>query len=327
VNTATKPVRVCVLGSLLLLAGVECQAQNKAAAPADTATYAAEQGSASLAKFNLGSSVETVNTEDGSARYTGIERGFGFVYSPSDNVNAYGLRRRAFEAPALSTFPQRAGRDNPGLDFWLRPRSVGDTEIGLKARIGKSLTANVAAFRSDNDEEFGSRIGPAGLYTGRTRREGIEFSVDNRWSNGVSALLSYSLSRSSYSDTLCGNVCVSLARSGTYGRTYAPDQIVYGELSWRYPRFGLVTAVEAKYVGRGYTDGLNSDQTAAYFVANARLGLEQQAGRWRLQEFARVDNLSGRSYFGLSTNDTGLRLVDPAATRNYSIGISAGYSW
>jgi len=309
---------------MLLLAAFDCAAQDKALA--DKPTYTTDQGSGSLAKFELGNSTEAA-ADDGNARYTGMERGFGFIYSASDNVNVYGLRRRAFEAPALGTYSPRAGRDNPGLDFWLRPRSVGDTEIGLKARITQGLTASLSAFRNDNEEEFGSRMGPAGLYTGRSRREGIELSLDNKWSNGIGALLSYSLSRNSYSDSYCGNVCVSLARSGTYGRTFAADQVVYGELSWRYPRLGFVTAFEAKYVGRGYADGLNSDQTAAYFIANARLGLEQQAGRWRLREFARVDNIAGRNYFGLSNNDTGLRLIDPAATRNYSIGISAGYSW
>jgi iron complex outermembrane receptor protein len=322
VYTVTIPVRVYILGLLFALAALECRAQEKI--PVDKATYVAGQDNAALGKFNLS---DWSNADDGTVRYTGIERGFGFVYRASDNVNLYGLRRLAFESPALSPLPQRAGRGNPGLDFWLRPRGVGDSEVGLKAKIGKNLTASVSAFRSDSDEGFGSRMGPAGLYLGQTRRDGIEFALDNRWSNGVGAFLSYSLSRNSYSDAYCGSVCLNLARSGTDGRVSTSDQILYGELSWRYPRFGLVTALEAKYVGRGYADDLNSDRTAAYFVANARLGLEQQAGRWRLQEFARIDNIGGRTYFGLSSNDTGLRSTDPAAPRNYSIGISAGYSW
>jgi iron complex outermembrane receptor protein len=306
---------------LIALAAGYCHAQQSTAA--DRATYASEQDGA-LNKLNTGAPAES---DDGAAKYTGIERSFGFIYRATDNLNLYGLRRKAFEAPALSTYPQRAGRDNPGLDFWLRPRSVGDTEVGLKARVMNGMMASFSLYRSDSEEEFGSRFGPAGQYVGRTRREGLELALDSKWSNGFGAMVSYSLSRDSYSDSYCGAVCVSYARTGTFGRTAASDQVLYGEVSWRYPRFGLVTALEAKYVGRGYNDDLNSDHTAAYFVANARLGLEQQAGRWRLQEFARVDNISGRTYYGLSTNDTGLRLIDPSAPRNYSIGISAGYSW
>lgn len=322
-HTAITPVRVCILGFLLALAVVECKAQGSD--PADKAAYAAEQSGTSLSKINLG---VPVDSDGGIARYAGIESGSGFVYRASDDVNIYGLRRRAFEAPALSTFPQRAGRDNPGLVFWLRPKSVGDTEVGLKAKVGKGLMASIAAFRSDYEEESGPRMRPTGSYGGRIRRDGIEFALDNKWSNGFGAMLSYSLSRISYSDSYCGSVCLGLVRSGTVGRTSSTDQVLYGEVSWRYPRFGFVTALEAKYVGRGYTDDLNSDRTAAYFVANARLGLEQQAGRWRLQEFARIDNIGGRNYFGLSTSDTGLRLIDPSSMRNnYSIGISAGYTW
>ncbi|HYD81699.1 MAG TPA: TonB-dependent receptor [Paucimonas sp.] len=327
-HTVPLSVRVCVLGSLLAMLSLHAQARERI--QDDSGHYLTEAGGGAAEQANPGGTDGTgpAATQTGALRHFGLENGFGMVYRASDSVNLYGLRRRAYELPALSVFPRRIGRDNPGLDFWLKPRNVGDAEVGLKARIGKNLIASVSAFQNDSEDEFGSRLGPAGQYTSRSRRDGVELSLDSRWSNGVGAFLSYSLTRTSYTDASCGAVCANLGRATALARqSGAPDQILYGELSWRYPRFGLVTALEAKYVGRAYSDDINSDRTAAYFVANARLGLEQQAGRWRLQEFARIDNLTGRNYLGTAGGDSGFRLYDPNASRNYSIGISAGYSW
>lgn len=322
-NTIASSARILIVFSLLATAG-------------GPAAMAEETKSGARPTFGVddGSPRPTARTDEGSdallspglkmSPASGQQRSAGFVYKPSASLSFYGVRASGFGVASATASTSRFGRDNPTLDYWLRPRAYGEAEVGFKAKLSNGLVASVAAFRSDSEEEFGSRLGPAAQYTGRTRRDGVELGLGGRWGNGFAATVNYALVRNTFSDAYCGAACASFTR-GVGAPRSAPEQVLSGELSWRYPRFGLVTALEAKYVGRG--EDFVSDRTTAYFVANARLGLEQQAGRWRIQEFARVDNLTGRSLFNPTTGDSGFRLFDPAANRNYSIGISAGYTW
>ncbi len=48
------------------------------------------------------------------------------------------------------------------------------------------------------------------------------------------------------------------------------------------------------------------------------------SGVWTLREFARVNNLADRNYVGsVIVGDTNGRFFEPAARRNYLIGVSA----
>jgi len=326
VETIAVPARACILGVVLGLSAA-AHADDK---PAERPVYGIDRPGIKLGSTGARTDAQAnwlLPPESSLASGFGPQRSASFVFQAADNINFYGTRRQGFDVPSLNAYPARFSRETPGLDYWLRPRNYGEAEVGFKARLSRDVVASVAAFRSESEDEFGSRIGPAGQYTGRSRRDGLELAVGGRWSNGFGASLSYALARNYYTDSYCGSACAYLTRTGQHGRSAGtPEQVLFGELSWRHPRLGLVTALEAKYVGRLGADDIHSDRTASYFVANARLGLEQQAGRWRFQEFARVDNLLNRSY-AVPAGLEGFRVFDPAAGRSYSIGISAGYSW
>jgi iron complex outermembrane receptor protein len=53
-------------------------------------------------------------------------------------------------------------------------------------------------------------------------------------------------------------------------------------------------------------------------------GVVQQGRRWRISEFARIDNLTDRNYVGsVIVNETNSRYYEPAPRRNMTVGIQA----
>ena len=58
-----------------------------------------------------------------------------------------------------------------------------------------------------------------------------------------------------------------------------------------------------------------------------RAGFAQQSGRWQFREFVRIINVGNLNYVGsVIVGDTNGRYFEPAATRNYIIGVSASVS-
>ena len=67
----------------------------------------------------------------------------------------------------------------------------------------------------------------------------------------------------------------------------------------------------------------NTDSPTATRSSNAAAGLVQQAQRWRLTEFVRVDNLFDRNYVGsVIVNEGNARYFEPAPRRNMTVGLS-----
>ena len=99
----------------------------------------------------------------------------------------------------------------------------------------------------------------------------------------------------------------------------------YGELSWAYPQAsGLNAALEVQYAAKMYVNDRNTDAAPAWTIANLRVGFEQQVGGWTLREFARLNNVANVNYVGsVIVGDINGRYFEPAATRNFVVGISA----
>ena len=64
----------------------------------------------------------------------------------------------------------------------------------------------------------------------------------------------------------------------------------------------------------------------SYTVFNLRAGFDQSYRNWSFKEFARVENLFDRDYIGsVRVNDTNQRFFEPAAGRNWLVGVNASY--
>nr|WP_019140973.1 TonB-dependent receptor [Noviherbaspirillum massiliense] len=272
--------------------------------------------------------------DSGSAGYHALNPVLGATYRLNREVNLYASYGKGFETPTLNELSYRPGAPAAaGFNFGLKPARSENVEVGVKARIASRVRASLAVFHIDTEDELVvlSNTGGRAVFqnAGKTRRDGIELLVDGNWNNGIGTLLSYSLLRAVYADPFCSGPCSASTQVPSGNRIPGvPRQTAYGELSWRHPASGFSTALEGKYVGKVYVDDVNSDAASAYFTANLRFGLEQQAGRWQLREFARIDNLADRQYIGsVIVNEGNRRFFEPAPGRNYTVGVTASYGW
>jgi iron complex outermembrane receptor protein len=269
--------------------------------------------------------------DSGSTRYHAATPVLGATFRLTPAVNLYASYGKGFETPTLNELSYR--QSGAGFNFALRPARSDNIEAGIKAAIRPHWHANLAVFRTDAKDELAvlSNTGGRAVYqnAGKTRRTGVELALEGKWNNGVGMLLSVSQLRAIYTDAFCGAACTPDTQVQPGNRIPGvPARVGYTELSWRHPANGFTTAIEGRYVGKVYVDDVNSDAAAGYFIANLRAGVEQKTGRWRLREFARIDNVAGRRYAGsVIVNEGNQRFFEPAPERNYLIGISAIQSW
>lgn len=232
-------------------------------------------------------------------------------YGNAGRLRIYGSHGQGFMLPASGAWPGLAGSDDGG-DPAASLKTDG-AEFGLTAPLGRNVSASLSLYRAGS-----------GQYApGMMRHDGLALALDGAWANGVSARLAYTSGQALQARTACLGLCVGA--DSVLGYTGGvPEQTMYGELSWRHPRLGFRAGLEARYVNRGEAAEFSSTSTTAYFNANAHVGIEQRLGGWRIQEFARIDNLASRGYGG---SEAPGRYFDFGGERNYQIGIRAGYSW
>ena len=108
-----------------------------------------------------------------------------------------------------------------------------------------------------------------------------------------------------------------------------PLASAYAEMTGSYPRAaGFEAALEMQYVGNIYVNDRNTDAAPASTMSNVRISFEQRGERWVLREFARLNNLTNRSYVGtVIVGDANGRYFEPAAKRNALFGISIGANY
>ena len=119
----------------------------------------------------------------------------------------------------------------------------------------------------------------------------------------------------------------ALVKSGNHiPGTYSSQ--LYGEVSWKAPSLGFATAFEGRYNSKVYVDDINSDTAPSYTIFNLRAGFEQKLSAWGFKEYVRVENLFDKDYIGsVRVNDTNGRFYEPAAGRNWLLGLNAGYKF
>lgn len=268
--------------------------------------------------------------DSGGVRYHALTPVLGATYKLSKAANLYASYGKGFETPTLNELSYRPG--GSGFNFALQPSKSNNIEAGIKAFIGSHLRTSFAVFHIDTDNELSvlSNSGGRAVFqnAGKTRRDGIEWSIQGNWPNGVAALLSASAMRAVYADAFCCSASAPPVPVPAGNRIPGvPARQAYAELSWRHAG-GFSAALEGKYVGKVYADDLNSDAAPAYFIANARAGFEQKFGPWQMREFVRIDNLAGRDYAGsVIVNEGNRRFFEPAPGRNYLAGVSLAYAW
>ncbi len=242
-------------------------------------------------------------------------------YAVNDDVSVYTSYGRGFETPTLNEISYRPDGD-PGLTFGLMPSVSTNLEAGIKARMaGGLLTAAVFHTRTDDEIVSAGSSGGRTSYqnAGRTRRDGLELSWSGEFAQHWRTQVAYTLLNARYADDGSGNI-----RAGNKIPGIA-RQAAFASLAWAPPE-GWQAGVEGRYLSKIYVNDANNADAPAYFVAAASVGYVKQVGQWKLNAYARVDNLFDRDYAGsVIVNEANGRYYEPAPGRNAGVGVGATY--
>lgn len=277
-------------------------------------------------KFTSGTGNNGDNS--GSVSYSKTTPVIGATWKVLPALNLYANYGEGFETP---TFIEAAYTSTlayvPNLK--LKPSESNNYELGAKAFLGDNTRVNLTLFKTDTENELvldKTDVANRAIYTNanKTTRSGIEMSVDSQLSHNVGLYGAYTLLDAKF-DSTYKNLDNNEIKSGnTIPGTYRTQ--LYGEASWKAPSVGFSTALEGRYNSKVYVDDANTYTAPSYTVFNVRAGFQQNVSNWRISEYLRVENIFDKDYIGsVKVNDSKLRYFEPAAGRNYMVGVSATY--
>ena len=273
--------------------------------------------------------------DSGGVRYQATLPVAGLLFAATPALHLYATAGRGFETPTLNELSYRPNGAT-GLNLGLKPARSDSVEFGVKTRFvfaaGTSLLANAAVYETGTRDEIVtlSNIGGRATYTnaGRTRRRGVETSLDWNFADDWHLQAAYTLLDARYRDafTTCnaspcvvptvqvpvGNRIPGVAGSSGYAElVYSPER------GWR-------GGLEARHAGKVWVDDANSDAAARYATLNARVGYLWRVARWTVEGFGRVDNVTDRRYAGsVIVNEGNGRFFEPAQGRAVVVGATA----
>jgi iron complex outermembrane receptor protein len=254
----------------------------------------------------------------------------GLLFRAAETTSLYANYGRGFETPTFLEIAYR--NDQSGLNFDLEASRSRHAEMGIR-HVTERARFSAAAFRVTTENEIVVDRNTGGRATfknvGHTRRTGLELGGDVQLGGGLDARAAWTYLRAAFTegfDTVISNTnTVAAVPAGAALPGTAKNQL-FGEL--RYRREAWFAKVEGLYRTRVATNDTNDEFADAYAVFNLAAGLTQRASRWRVTEFARIDNLGDRNYAGsVIVNETNRRYYEPAPRRNVTVGVQASLSF
>lgn len=236
---------------------------------------------------------------------------------------AYASYGKGFETP---TFTEMAYSTlaTSGINFDLKPASSDTYELGLKSQNAFGLFT-LAVFNTVTKNDIVPDDANAGRNTFRnaeqTLRQGAELAWQHQLWQDLKLSASYSYLDATFDADIAATSTKPLIEKGTYIPGIAKNQ-VFTRIAWQ-PEQGFQAGLEARYMDKIYVDDLNSDTAPSYTVVAANVGYLWVNRDWKVNSYARVDNLFDRNYVGsVIVNDSNSRFFEPADGRNFSVGMS-----
>lgn len=91
-------------------------------------------------------------------------------------------------------------------------------------------------------------------------------------------------------------------------------------MAWK-PKAGLYGGVDAQYSDKIYVNDINTEVAPSYTTISAYTGYVWNMNDWRVNTYARIDNMLDKNYIGsVIVNDGNGRFFEPADGRNWSAG-------
>jgi iron complex outermembrane recepter protein len=267
----------------------------------------------------------------GSVEYQKTTPVIGAIWKAAENLNLYVNFGKGFETP---TFIEAAydnvaiGAGKPNLS--LKPSESNNFELGLKSFLNDYTRLNLTLFHISTKNEIVVNQTNAGrssyINANDSKRDGLELSVDSNFDHGFTTYFSYTYLDARF-DSNYQNTSGNLIKSGNrIPGTYKSQ--IYGELAWRHPVIGFFSALEGRHNSQVYVNDINTDKAPSYTIFNIRAGFEQNLSSWRFKEYLRIENITDKDYIGsVRVNDGNGLFFEPAAGRNYLVGLSAQYKF
>ncbi|RQO49197.1 TonB-dependent siderophore receptor [Variovorax sp. KBW07] len=267
--------------------------------------------------------------DSGNARYSRTLPVASLRYQATPDLALYGSIGRGFETPTLNELSYRSGGAS-GLNFALRPSVNDSIELGAKARLaGGLLTAALFQTRTRDEIVTDTNVGGRATFqnAGRTRRNGFELGWQHETSDHWRTQLAYTWLDATYRDAFCSPSPCAAANTVAAGNRIPgiAKQSLFASLGWVPPE-GWRAGVEMRALGRIQANDVNTASAPGYVVAAMYAGYLKKWERWEFNAFARVDNLFDRRYVGsVIVNEGNGRYYEPAAGRNWTVGLSGAY--
>ncbi|MFV5382090.1 TonB-dependent receptor domain-containing protein [Acinetobacter towneri] len=233
---------------------------------------------------------------------------------------SYGI---GFETPTFTemAYPTLA---TSGINFDLKPASSDTYELGLKSQNAFGLFT-LAVFNTVTKNDIVPDDANAGRNTFRnaeqTLRQGAELAWQHQLWQDLKLSASYSYLDATFDADIAATTTKPLIKKGTYIPGIAKNQ-AFTRIAWQ-PEQGFQAGLEARYMDKIYVDDINSDTAPSYTVVAANVGYLWVNRDWKVNSYARVDNLFDRNYIGsVIVNDGNSRFFEPADGRNFSVGMS-----
>ncbi|MGQ1538972.1 TonB-dependent receptor family protein [Acinetobacter baumannii] len=235
---------------------------------------------------------------------------------------AYVSYAKGFETPTFTEMAYRPDGQS-GFNFDLTASTSDTYETGLKSQ-NQLGDFTLAVFQTKTKDDIVSAGNSNGRSTFRnadkTLREGVEFAWIKKLWRDLTATASYSYLDATFDADIPALGNIAQISSGNAIPGIAKNQ-AYASLAWQ-PSHGLYGGVDVQYMDKVYVNDTNSDAAPSYSVTSANVGYAWVMGDWKVNSFARVDNLFDKKYAGsVIVNDGNSRYFEPADGRNWSAGL------
>ena len=248
-------------------------------------------------------------------------------YDVSDDVMVYASVSRGFKSGGFNT----GATSDPIEASVVKPEKLMAYEAGVKSEwFARTLRANASAFFYDYTDlqVFGLAPGAVPTQTLFNAEEaeikGVEFDLTALPASGLELSLAGTYLDAEYTSFVTpigqdfsGNTMVAAPEWSLVARGRYDTGPIWGDL-------GLVASIDAAYTGDQYFDTQNTDRLAqeGYWLANARLALGPQDGRWELAAF--LKNLADEEYIvdAFDVADFGFDELVYGDPRTYGISLT-----
>jgi iron complex outermembrane recepter protein len=253
----------------------------------------------------------------------------GVLYRVSPTVHLYANYGKAFETPTFSELGYRSDGGS-GLALNLLPVRTHSAEAGIKLQPNETTDAAFAVFRADSRDELAIATNLGGRTTyqnvDRSRRQGLEASLNTALSPHWKLQATYTYLQAIFRSPFLTCVTTPCAKpdmpvpAGT-DIAGVPRSNFYAALRWGAAR-GWQAAVDTTTTSSVPVNDLASERAPGYTLFGLSGGYIVQSGHWRMNTFARIDNLFDRQYVGsVIVNDGNGRYYEPGPSRTFLLGV------